>query len=278
MTTTDIARRPDLQVEAHISDFAAVLPAHVSPEVFTRLAVGALRRDPKLYQAAAKNPSSLLYALLEAARLGLEPGTKEFYLTPRFGKDPGVLGITGYVGEIELIFRAGAVASVKAEVVYERDRFEFRPEMERPVHEVDWFADRGKVLGAYAYAEMVGGGVSKVVVIGPAEIERAKSASATADKAFSPWTTDYAAMVLKTAVHRLAKWVPTSAEYRREQLRAATEVARESFAPTAEVVAHLEPTEVPGVLVDADGVMHAADDSVMHYDEAEYADAEVVEP
>lgn len=227
MTGTDLARRPDQMIEAYRREFGQVLPAHIKAETFTRLAVGALRRDPLLMKAAAQNPASLMQALLEAARLGLEPGTPEFYLTPRFGKQPGVVGITGYRGEVELIYRAGAVATVKAEVVYEGDRFEFRPDMDRPVHEVDWFGDRGAVLGAYAYGEMVGGGTSKVVVIGPADIERAKAASATADKSHSPWTTDYAAMVLKTAVHRLAKWVPTSAEYRREQLRAAVEVARE---------------------------------------------------
>lgn len=268
-TTTDLARRPDLQVEAHVADFASVLPSHIKPEQFARLAVGALRRNPDLYKAAVQNPPSLLNALLEAARLGLEPGTPEFYLTPRFGKDPGVLGITGYRGEVELIYRAGAVTSVKAEVVYERDRFEFRPDMERPVHEVDWFADRGKVLGAYAYAEMVGGGVSKVVVIGPADIERAKSASSTAAKSFSPWHTDFAAMVLKTAVHRLAKWVPTSAEYRREQLRAATAVAAETGVRAVHVAAEALP---PGV--DSDGVIR--DDNPMHYDPADYEDAEVV--
>ena len=274
MTTTDIARRPDLQVEAHVADFASVLPSHVKPETFARLAVGALRRDPMLYKAATQNPASLLNALLEAARLGLEPGTPEFYLTPRFGKQPGVLGITGYRGEVELIYRAGAVSSVKAEVVYANDQFTYSPDMDRPHHVVDWFADRGEVRGAYAYAEMVGGGVSKVVVIGPREIERAKSASATADKSHSPWTTDYPAMVLKTAVHQLAKWVPTSAEYRREQLRAASEVAREQFAPpAAEVVAVAAerlPTDVPGVVVDSDGVMH--------YEEGDYTDAEVEDP
>jgi len=119
----------------------------------------------------------------------------------------------------------------------------------------------GEIRGAYAYAEMVGGGVSKVVVVGPKEIERSKSASATASKSHSPWTTDYGAMVLKTAIHQLAKWVPTSAEYRREQLRAAVEVAREI--PAGPPVG----TQVPP-LVDTDGVMH--------YEPTDYIDAEEV--
>lgn len=246
---TELARRPDELVEHYVDDFAQVLPQHIKPATFARIAVGALRRDPKLYQAAQANPRSLIEALLTAARLGLEPGTEEYYLTPRFGKDAGVLGIVGYRGEVELIYRAGAVTSVKAEVVYSSDRFEFRPDMERPIHEPDWFADRGHVIGAYAYAEMVGGGVSKVVVIGPQDIERAKSASSTASKSFSPWTTDYAAMVLKTAVHRLSKWVPTSAEYRREQLRSAATVAAE-VASSRPAIADL-----PALVVDEDGVI-----------------------
>lgn len=245
-------------IEAYSLEFAQVLPAHIKAETFTRLAVGALRRDSKLMEVATKNPASLMQALLEAARLGLEPGTKEYYLTPRFGREPGVLGIVGYLGEVELVYRAGAVTSVKAEVVYSLDRFEFRPDMERPIHEADWFADRGTVKGAYAYAEMVGGGVSKVVIIGPREIERSRAASATADKSYSPWHTDYASMVLKTAVHQLAKWVPTSAEYRREQLRAATEVARDLTPPPFVVEATLERAPMP--MADADGVVIDVED------------------
>lgn len=262
MTSTDLVR-PDQMIERYTGEFAQVLPAHVKAETFARLAVGALRRDQVLMSAATKNPASLMHALLEAARLGLEPGTNEYYLTPRFGKDPGILGIVGYRGEIELIYRAGAVTSIKAELVYANDGFTYRPDMERPEHVVDWFGDRGEIRGAYAYAEMVGGGVSKVVVVGPKEIERSKAASATASKSHSPWTTDYGAMVLKTAVHQLAKWVPTSAEYRREQLRAAVEVSRE--VPAGPLVA----TQVPGVAVDADGVMH--------YDPSDYTDADIVE-
>ena len=227
MTSTDIVR-PDKMVANYAGEFAQVLPSHVSPEVFTRVAVGALRRNPQLMQAATKDPGSLMTALMQAARLGLEPGTEEFYLTPRGNS---VLGIVGYQGEIELIYRAGAVTSVKAEVVREGDEFDYQPDMERPIHKVSWFKDRGEVLGAYAYAEMAGGGCSKVVVIGPEDIDRARAASGTAKSSHSPWQTDFGAMVLKTAIHRLSKWVPTSAEYRRELTRNALEVALETTAP-----------------------------------------------
>lgn len=225
MSTGEVARRnaPTVLIEQSTEEFAKILPSHVRPEVFARLAVGALRRDPALMDAATRNLPSLMHALMEAARLGLEPGTKEYYLTPRGGKQAGVVGIVGYQGEIELIYRAGAVSSVKAELVHRGDRFAYTPSMGVPEHEVDWFGDRGEILGAYAYAHMAGGGTSKVVVVGPREIKRAMDASPTSGSSHSPWKTDYGAMVLKSAVHQLAKWVPTSAEFRRELLRASAE-------------------------------------------------------
>ena len=269
--STDIARRPDQLIEHYVAEFAQVLPSHVKPEQFARLAVGALRRDPKLMAAATSDPASLMHVLMDAARLGLEPGTKEYWLIPRKikGHDQ-VTGFPGWEGYVELMYRAGAVTSVKAEVVYERDEFRYSPDMDRPHHLVDWFADRGRVLGAYAYGVMAGGIVSKVVVIGPADIERAKSAAAGSERPDSPWQTDYADMVLKTAVRQLQKWVPTSAEYRREQLRAATQVAAETIDQRA---VHVAAEHLP-VGVDADGVI--AEDNPMHYDPADYPEAEVV--
>lgn len=252
MTTpsTDVdIRNPIALIRHSVADFAQVLPSHVTPETFVRLAVGALQRNPYLLRVASQNPASLLYALLEAARLGLEPGTEQFHLVPYGGRSPKVEGIVGYQGEIELIYRAGASRSVKAELVCGNDTFTFKPTMDRPEHDIDWFGDRGPVLGAYAYAEMVGGGTSRVVVVGPREIERAQQASASwnsKDKRDqSPWVTDYPAMVLKTAIHQLEKWVPTSAEYRREQLRASAAAAAEAANVTG-------PSTVAQVLADAD--------------------------
>lgn len=253
-------RTPDEIVLAYMGEFAQVLPSHFKPETFVRLAVGALRRDAKLMAAANTNPLSLMQCLMEAARLGLEPGTKEYWLIPRRlkGRDT-VTGFPGFEGYIELMYRAGAVTSVKAELVFAGDRFDYSPDMERPIHKVNWFAaDRGALLGAYAYAEMVTGGTSRVVVVGPREIARAKASSAGADRADSPWVTDPGAMYLKTGLRQLQKWVPTSAEYRREQLRAVATVAAEALqsAPTAPA---LERPAMPALdaapMVDEDGVI-----------------------
>lgn len=219
-------------IEKYKADFATVLPSHIRPDTWIRLAKGVLRRNDQLANVATRNSASLLAALLDAARLGLEPGTDQYYLVP-FGQE--IVGIVGYQGEIELIYRAGAVSSVKAEIVYERDEFEFTPDMQRPRHKPNWFGERGDMIGVYAYAEMKDGSTSRVVVMSKADVEKVKAVSRAAQAKDSPWNTWPDRMWLKTAIHQLAKWVPTSAEYRREQARAEAEAKRPADTPPANV-------------------------------------------
>lgn len=223
-------------IKTYSEDFKTVLPSHVKPDTWVRLAQGALKKGKKeqdgrtqLEVAAANNPAVFLAAVLDAARLGLEPGTEQFYLTPRKVKGKlEILGIVGYQGHIELMYRAGAVSSVVAECVYERDEFDYQPGRDKvPHHRIDWDAeDRGKLRLVYAYAYMRDGSVSKVIVLNRAAINKIKSSSQGSDSDYSPWRQWEESMWLKSAVRQLQKWVPTSAEYR-DQLRAdAVEVQR----------------------------------------------------
>lgn len=226
---------PGALVQQYQHDLAQVMPSHVKPETFVRLAVGALRRNKDLAQAAQNNPAALMGALMDAAQLGLTPGTEQFYLVPRKVKGQlEVQGIRGYQGEIELIYRAGAVSSVIVEVVRAADQFAYSPGRdERPSHVIDWdVADRGELRLVYAYAVMKDGATSKVVVLNRHQVMQAKALSQGSDSQYSPWQKHEEAMWLKTAAHRLTKWVPTSAEYMREQLRAVRDVAQEQPQPT----------------------------------------------
>lgn len=243
MNTTTSA---DLIVRQHAQELTSVLPSHLAEkgDGWINSAVAAVRKNRDLWRAANSNPGSLMNALSEAARLGLQPGSEEYYLTPRKAKgQEEVLGIVGYQGEIELIYRAGAVSSVIAEVVYEQDRFDYQPGRdERPTHEIDWdLESRGELRLAYAYAVMKDGATSKVIVMNKAAIMKVKAVSQGSDSAYSPWQKWPEAMWLKSTVHQLAKWVPTSAEYIREQLRAVRDVASEP----APITAH--PTTEPEV-------------------------------
>ena len=213
---------PSALVGQYRDDFARVLPSHVKPETFVRLAQGALRRDDNLARAAQQNPGSLMAALLDCARLGHDPATEAYYLVP-FGGE--VQGIEGYRGEIERMYRAGAVTAVKAEVVRQADHWHFdRRTMERPDHQFDDFAsadDRGPLRGVYAFAEMVTGVPSRVVVMGRDDVMRHKAMSKGYERPTSPWQRWEESMWLKCAVHELEKWVPSSNEYRRVQAQTA---------------------------------------------------------
>jgi recombination protein RecT len=234
---------PTNMVSQYRGDFAMVLPSHIKPETWVRVAQGALKKGErgsngltKLEEAATNNPGAFMQALLEAARLGLEPGTEQFYLTPR--KQKGrleILGITGYQGEIELMYRAGAINSVTAEVVREHDVFDYQPGRdERPNHVIDWDKDRGGLRLVYAFASMKTGGTSKVVVMNRDAINKVKGSAQGSSSEYSPWVKHEEAMWLKSAVHQLAKWVPTSPEYIREQLRAVRDVAAEPAPPNVD--------------------------------------------
>lgn len=222
------ASKPDAMIADYKDDFALVLPSHINANQWVRTVQGIVRRNPGLLTAAKKNPGSFMAAMLRCAHLGLEPGDT-YHLVP-FGQE--VVGITDFKGEIELMYRAGEVISVIAEVVYENDDFVWAPgkvdtevpprwegAMTRPYHDVDWFSERGEMVGAYAYAEMRSGAISRVVVMRRSEIERVKAVSKTAKKAGSPWQEWEDRMWLKTVCHQLKKWVPTSPEYRQEVLR-----------------------------------------------------------
>jgi len=227
---------PSGLIRQYSADFAQVLPSHVKADTWVRLAQGALKKGKRgdggrseLEIAAANNPGVFLAALLDAARLGLEPGTEQYYLTPRKVKGRlEILGIVGYQGHIELMYRAGAVTSVVAELVYAKDEFSYSPGRDDvPHHEIDWDADdRGPLRLVYAFARMQAGATSKVVVLNRAAIDRIKASSQGADSEYSPWKLHEPAMWLKSAVRQLQKWVPTSAEYRREQMRAAAEYTK----------------------------------------------------
>ena len=257
---------PGALISRYSADFQMVLPEHIKPATFVRLAQGLLRRDPNLAKVAQRNPGSLLAALLECARLGHEPGTESFYLVP-FGNE--IQGIEGYRGIIERMYRAGAVASVKAELVYEKDYYRFNPtSMQVPEFEPNDFADdRGELIGAFAYAEMKDGSISKVVRINRRYIEKVKAESKGSNSPHHPWNKWYEQMVMKTVLRRLEPFVPTSTEYRREELRAAQQVAAEQAAQQEQKEKMRSSTQLPETpIYDVTG-----------FPEADAVDAEVVD-
>ncbi|MEV5819234.1 recombinase RecT [Micromonospora haikouensis] len=200
-------------------EFAACLPKMLPPDLFMRVALTGFRKTPDLLECSRK---SLLGALLETARLGLEPCTEQAYLIPY--KNECTL-VVGYQGFVQLMYRTGQVEQVEAEMIYEADvwedargdggRFYHRPAWTPDLNRDGWTGeDRGKPIIAYSYARLVGGGRTKVEMCTRKRAEQIARDFAKSSK--SPWKTgSFDAMWLKTPVRQLQKWAPKSAEMRR---------------------------------------------------------------
>ena len=220
-----------------------MLPTHLKEQgpAFLNAAIAACQKNDDLMRGVLQSPQTFINALSEAAQLGLRPGSAEYYLTPRkAGSVQTVLGIIGYQGEIELIYRAGAVTSVIAEVVYANDEYRYERGVDlKPVHRIKGGnfgprSDRGELMGVYAYGIMVDGSYSRIIEHGADHIADVKKSSQGSTGQYSPWVKWPDQMWLKTAVHSLSKWVPTSAEYARQ---AATLASPHAPAVVGEVVA-----------------------------------------
>uniref|UniRef100_A0A6H2A352 Putative DNA recombination protein n=1 Tax=viral metagenome TaxID=1070528 RepID=A0A6H2A352_9ZZZZ len=184
---------------------ASVLPKHLTPEKFLRIAYQAIHKVPKLRSC---NSLSLINAIIEASILGLEVG-RTAHLIPF--KDQATL-IIDYKGMIELAHRSDKVESTPLKAVYENDLFEYAEGTDRYIKHKPARDKRGKLSAAYAIVNFKGGGYDFEVVL-PEDIESVKKRSPGAKKADSPWNTeDEPMMWAKTAMRRLAKRIPQCPE------------------------------------------------------------------
>lgn len=161
-----------------------------------------------LMEMASKNPDQLKRALLTGAGIGLtlDPARQYAYLTVRRGK---LIYDIGYRGLIKLAVDEGLVRHVKAELVHQKDRFEYRGPRERPLHtSADFFGDRGPIVGGYCEAVLPDG---SIVIETMRESEFKEIAKLNADS--DAWKRDFSSgeMRKKTLVKRAAKWWYNSA-------------------------------------------------------------------
>lgn len=202
---------------------AALPNLGITPERMVRMAMTCIRKTPKLLECDQR---SLLAAIVELAQLGLEPASPlgHAWILP-YGRQAQV--IIGYKGMIALADRGGV--SLNAEVVYSEDHFNYpRPGETIIDHVPSNKPNRGARRFAYAYATRVDRPL-QFKVITPADIERARAASSAVKngKKDSPWfgddrdnPADVDAMWRKTAIRRIAPFIPMSAEHSRTMVRA----------------------------------------------------------
>lgn len=131
---------------------ASVLPRHLTPDRFVRIAILATHKQPKLLQCTQ---SSLFTALMNLSQLGLEPDGRRAHLIPFENKKKRIIEcqlVIDYKGLAELAMRGGTVSTLHSEIVCEADEFEWdMGEIKR--HRIDWRKPRGEAYAAYSLAK-----------------------------------------------------------------------------------------------------------------------------
>lgn len=189
---------PVLQlVRSMETEVAKALPSHVGKDRFARMILTCYRQTPKLIQC---NRASQLAAMMEIARLGLEPG-REVYPIP-YGKEVQV--VIDFKGKIRLMMQSGHVKSIQAHEVCRNDTFEFEYGLEPKLRHVPAMGERGPITHFYAVVHTKDGGYVYEVMT-KAEVDAVK-------KNNQVWRDHYVAMGRKTAVHRVSKYIPQSPE------------------------------------------------------------------
>lgn len=198
--------------DAMKKQFQAALPKVLPIDRFLRVLMTTIQNNPKLLDCTR---DSLLSSVMAAAQLGLEIDAVlgRAYLVPfAKGQDLICTLIVGYKGYVDLAYRSGQLAGIQAEVVYEKDLFEFEMGLNPKLRHVPCEdEDRGQLRYAYAVAEIKGGG--KVWrVLNRGDVMRAKKMSKSAGSQHSPWNTHEASMWSKTAIRALHRFLPLSPE------------------------------------------------------------------
>ena len=199
--------------EANKTAMAAVLPKHVSSERMLRLALTAVRSVPQLMECTTE---SLMGAVMQCAQLGLEPNTPlgHAYMIPfrnRKANRTDVQVIVGYKGLIDLARRSGQIISLAAHAVYERDEFDFAYGLDERLYHVPARGERGEIIAFYAVAKLRDGG-HQFEVLWREDVDSIMRSTQSRGE-YGPWHDHYEEMGRKTAIRRLAKYLPLSIEF-----------------------------------------------------------------
>lgn len=229
---TDVTVRDMLA--RNLKSIEAVLPKHLTPARLSRIIVNCIAQSPDLQKCSV---TSLYKAALAAAETGLEPGgvRGEAYLVPYKTEAQFIIG---YRGLRKLALQSGYIASIYAEAVHANDEFEFTTGLQIKLHHKPALeGEPGPLRLVYAVAKFKDPTVDPVVVVmTKAQVDAVRARSrATSEK--SPWNTDYEEMAKKTAIRRIAKSVPLSADDASDRFEKAIDIDNKDFDVSTSVLA-----------------------------------------
>lgn len=185
------------------------LPKHLTADRLLRVAITSCQNTPKLLECDRR---SLLSAIMTCAQLGLEPDgvLGQAYLVPFKGR---VQFIPGYKGLLTLARNTGQVVAISAHEVCRKDSFDYAYGLNERLEHVPAEGERGEITHFYAYAKFKDGGhYFEVLTRADVDKVRDKSEGYQAFKAgrikSTPWADHYVQMGRKTAIRRIANYLP----------------------------------------------------------------------
>lgn len=214
------------------------LPAHLkkNADKYSRQAIMLFSQNPMLQQCSA---ITIISGLMTASALGLDltPQLGQCYIIPYQNSKKTANGWEktweaqfqiGYRGTIALAQRSGEVLSIRADVVRERDDFNYSkglyPTLE---HRESLEEDRGEITHVYSVANFKNGGyafevwpIGKVVAHAKKfsksyfkdEYQGRQKTGNRVENPNSPWVKDFESMAKKTLIMAIWKFLPVSTE------------------------------------------------------------------
>ena len=185
--------------------FQAALPAHITVEKFTRVAMTAIQNNPDLANA---DRNSLFGSIVRLAQDGLLPDGREAAIV-MFGNKAQAMPMIG--GILKKIRQSGDVSYVSAQIVYANDHFKWTLGFDESIDHQPAPLDQepGEPMAAYAVAVLKDG--SRLLeVMRKSEIEKVRNVSRA--KGNGPWVTWWGEMARKTVMRRLSKRLPMSTD------------------------------------------------------------------
>lgn len=200
-------------INLYSKEIAKALPSVLTPERFSRMAMTAITKTPKLAECS---PQSFIGSLLTAAQLGLEPNTPlgQAYLIPFYNGKKRIYECqfqVGYKGMIDLCNRSGEIKNIEAHIVYENDEFEFEYGLDSKLKHKPCMSDKGAPVWVYALYRLNNGGYGFEVM----SVDDCMAHGEKYSKAFnnSPWQTNPEEMMKKTVLKKVLKYAPVRSDF-----------------------------------------------------------------
>lgn len=248
-------------------EIAKMLPKHLNAERLLKVAQIAATTTPAL---AKCDVASLVGAIGQCAQMGLEPNTVlgHAYLVPFNTKRKDGNGnerwvnsvqvIIGYKGLIDLARRSGQIVSIAAHEVCENDEFNLVYGLDEKLEHRPAMGERGNVIGFYAVAKLKDGGHC-FEFMSRFQVEQIMQSTQSKGK-YGPWKDNFIEMGRKTAIRRLAKYLPLSIEFQTAAaLDGMAEAGKDQNIENTIIDGEFTvmPDDAPQMQVDEDGVIEA---------------------